>query len=101
MSRTTFAIRSLTISVMIAPFLAIDHIQLAMPAGAEKTARAFYAGLLGMTETSKPSELAKRGGALPATAPTPAGASALPCNTCGVASKCDSKNVAGSPTLRN
>ena len=47
---------------MIAPFLAIDHIQLAMPAGAEKTARAFYAGLLGMTETSKPSELAKRGG---------------------------------------
>jgi len=44
------------------PFLVIDHVQLAIPAGAEETARAFYSGLLGMTEIRKPSELAKRGG---------------------------------------
>ena len=33
-----------------------------MPAGAEDQARAFYAGVLGMTELPKPPELAKRGG---------------------------------------
>ena len=43
-------------------FLAIDHVQLAMPPGAEDTARAFYSGLLGMVEIPKPAELAKRGG---------------------------------------
>jgi len=43
--------------------LAIDHIQLAMPAGEEDKARAFYGGILGMTEIPKPPELAKRGGA--------------------------------------
>ena len=44
------------------PFSAIDHVQLAMPAGGEERARAFYRALLGMTEIPKPSELAKRGG---------------------------------------
>jgi len=33
-----------------------------MPAGGEETARRFYRDLLGMTETAKPPELAKRGG---------------------------------------
>jgi catechol 2,3-dioxygenase-like lactoylglutathione lyase family enzyme len=42
--------------------IAIDHVQLAMPAGEEDRARAFYAGLLGMAEIPKPPELAKRGG---------------------------------------
>jgi catechol 2,3-dioxygenase-like lactoylglutathione lyase family enzyme len=44
------------------PFLAIDHVQLAMPAGGEDTARHFFVDLLGMTEISKPTEIAKRGG---------------------------------------
>jgi len=43
-------------------FLAIDHVQLAMPPGAEEAARAFYSGLFGMDEIVKPAELAKRGG---------------------------------------
>jgi catechol 2,3-dioxygenase-like lactoylglutathione lyase family enzyme len=43
-------------------FTAIDHVQLAMPAGEEDSARAFYCDLLGMTELPKPVELAKRGG---------------------------------------
>ena len=41
----------------------IDHVQLAMPAGREDEARAFYAWLLGIPEIPKPPELAKRGGA--------------------------------------
>jgi catechol 2,3-dioxygenase-like lactoylglutathione lyase family enzyme len=44
------------------PFTAIDHVQLAMPPGAEDSARRFYGDLLGMTELPKPPELAKRGG---------------------------------------
>jgi len=44
------------------PFDAIDHVQLAMPAGREDDARAFYSQLLGMSELPKPAELAKRGG---------------------------------------
>lgn len=44
------------------PFTAIDHVQLAMPPGAEDDARRFYGDLLGMVEVAKPSELAKRGG---------------------------------------
>lgn len=44
------------------PFTAIDHVQLAMPAGAEGAARSFYRDLLGMSEVPKPAELAKRGG---------------------------------------
>jgi catechol 2,3-dioxygenase-like lactoylglutathione lyase family enzyme len=43
--------------------LAIDHVQLAMPAGEEEKARAFYVNLLGFQEIPKPAELAKRGGA--------------------------------------
>ena len=42
--------------------IAIDHVQLAMPAGAEDKARNFYSGILGLTEIPKPAELANRGG---------------------------------------
>jgi catechol 2,3-dioxygenase-like lactoylglutathione lyase family enzyme len=41
----------------------IDHVQLAMPAGREDEARAFYSVLLGLPEVPKPEDLAKRGGA--------------------------------------
>ena len=47
---------------MTKPFLSIDHVQLAMPADGEDTARAFYGEVLGMIEVPKPTELAKRGG---------------------------------------
>ena len=40
----------------------LDHVQIAMPAGREDAARAFYGGLLGMTELRKPPVLAARGG---------------------------------------
>ena len=40
----------------------IDHVQLAMPSGGETAARAFYTGLLGITEKAKPPRLAARGG---------------------------------------
>jgi catechol 2,3-dioxygenase-like lactoylglutathione lyase family enzyme len=40
----------------------LDHVQLAMPPGEEDAARAFYAGVLGLTEVPKPENLAKRGG---------------------------------------
>ncbi|HEX3695805.1 MAG TPA: VOC family protein [Polyangia bacterium] len=43
--------------------VAIDHVQLAMPVGGEAEARAFYAGLLGLTGAPRPPELARRGGA--------------------------------------
>lgn len=39
-----------------------DHVQVAMPRGREDAARAFYAGLLGMSEVPKPPALAVRGG---------------------------------------
>ena len=42
--------------------LAIDHVQLAMPAGGEAAARGFYGDVLGLPETPKPAHLAKRGG---------------------------------------
>jgi catechol 2,3-dioxygenase-like lactoylglutathione lyase family enzyme len=45
------------------PFVAFDHVQLAMPPGREADARAFYVGACGMTELPKPAELARRGGA--------------------------------------
>jgi catechol 2,3-dioxygenase-like lactoylglutathione lyase family enzyme len=45
------------------PFSAIDHVQLAMPAGGETAARAFYGVALGMREIQKPPALAARGGA--------------------------------------
>jgi catechol 2,3-dioxygenase-like lactoylglutathione lyase family enzyme len=43
--------------------VAIDHVQLAMPAGGEADARTFYSGLLGLEEVPKPAALAERGGA--------------------------------------
>lgn len=43
-------------------FVALHHVQLAMPRGEEEAARAFWAGLLGMTELEKPPVLAARGG---------------------------------------
>ncbi|HEX2207238.1 MAG TPA: VOC family protein [Longimicrobium sp.] len=42
---------------------ALNHVQLAMPRGAEEAARAFYAGVLGLEEVPKPENLARRGGA--------------------------------------
>ena len=39
-----------------------DHVQLAMPPGGEDLARSFYRDLLGLPETPKPSNLARRGG---------------------------------------
>ena len=40
--------------------IGLDHVQLAMPRGEEDQARAFYAGVLGLTEVPKPE--ADRGG---------------------------------------
>jgi catechol 2,3-dioxygenase-like lactoylglutathione lyase family enzyme len=45
------------------PLLTIDHVLLAMPAGAEDKARAFYTGVLQLDEMVKPPGLALRGGA--------------------------------------
>jgi catechol 2,3-dioxygenase-like lactoylglutathione lyase family enzyme len=42
--------------------LSIDHVQIAMPAGEEEKARAFYVNVLGFNEIPKPVELAQRGG---------------------------------------
>lgn len=44
-------------------WVAIDHVQLAIPVGAEDEARSFYVGVLGLTETPKPAVMAARGGA--------------------------------------
>ena len=44
------------------PIRHIDHILIAMPAGREDEARAFYHGILGLTEKIKPPQLAARGG---------------------------------------
>ena len=43
--------------------VALDHLQLAMPAGREAEARAFYRDILGLPELTKPANLAVRGGA--------------------------------------
>lgn len=40
----------------------LHHMQLAMPAGGESQARAFYGTLLGLAEITKPARLAARGG---------------------------------------
>jgi catechol 2,3-dioxygenase-like lactoylglutathione lyase family enzyme len=40
----------------------LDHVQLAMPASREQDARAFYGGVLGLAEITKPSALCDRGG---------------------------------------
>jgi len=39
-----------------------DHVQVAIPRGAEDAARRFYGGVLGMTEQPKPAALLGRGG---------------------------------------
>ena len=44
------------------PVRHIDHILIAMPPGREDEARAFYHGILGLTERVKPPKLAARGG---------------------------------------
>lgn len=44
------------------PIKALDHVQLAMPAGREDEADAFYRDLLGFTVVPKPPLLAARGG---------------------------------------
>lgn len=44
-------------------FVRLHHVQLAMPAGREDEARAFFVGVLGMSEIAKPPVLAGRGGA--------------------------------------
>ncbi|MGW6141686.1 VOC family protein [Streptomyces sp. NPDC055144] len=41
---------------------ALDHVQLAAPAGSEDVLRRFYGDALGMTQTPKPPALAARGG---------------------------------------
>jgi len=43
--------------------LALDHVQMAIPAGGEDSARAFYVGVLGFTEQAKPERLVAGGGA--------------------------------------
>ena len=40
----------------------IDHVQLALPRGAESEAVAYFVGVLGMTQLPKPEPLASRGG---------------------------------------
>ena len=44
------------------PVRRIDHILIAMPAGREDEARAFYHGMLGLAEKPKPTQLEARGG---------------------------------------
>ncbi|WP_435417007.1 VOC family protein [Parerythrobacter aurantius] len=41
--------------------LGLDHVQLAIPAGGEDQARAFWVGLLGLTEVPKPPQLSPAG----------------------------------------
>ncbi|MFD8755699.1 VOC family protein [Kitasatospora sp. NPDC059577] len=43
-------------------FERLDHVQLDIPAGTEDRCRAFWSGVLGMTELPKPPVLAARGG---------------------------------------
>jgi catechol 2,3-dioxygenase-like lactoylglutathione lyase family enzyme len=38
-------------------FLALDHVQLGMPPGSDEAARAFYVGVLGLTEIAPPAPL--------------------------------------------
>lgn len=42
--------------------MGIHHVQLACPAGSEDVLRAFYGGVLGLTEKAKPPALVGRGG---------------------------------------
>ncbi len=49
--------------------VALDHVQVAMPAGGEDKAEAFYAGVLGLHRHPKPEPMASRGGCWFSTAP--------------------------------
>jgi catechol 2,3-dioxygenase-like lactoylglutathione lyase family enzyme len=40
----------------------LNHVQICIPQGAEKTGRAFYCGVLGLLEIEKPEALQPRGG---------------------------------------
>ena len=44
------------------PDFALDHVQVAIPAGSEDIARTYWIDLIGLTETPKPLALASRGG---------------------------------------
>jgi catechol 2,3-dioxygenase-like lactoylglutathione lyase family enzyme len=44
------------------PIIRLDHVQVAIPEGAEGEARAFYCALLGFSELEKPEALRARGG---------------------------------------
>jgi catechol 2,3-dioxygenase-like lactoylglutathione lyase family enzyme len=44
-------------------YVRLHHVLLAMPPGQEDQARAFYSGVLGMTEVEKPAAMTPRGGA--------------------------------------
>lgn len=44
-------------------WVGIDHVQLAIPVGAEDAARRFYADVLSLAEVPKPASMAARGGA--------------------------------------
>ena len=48
-------------SRVMSTLLCLEHVQLDMPPGAEAAARAFYAGVLGMSEISKPRTLSPTG----------------------------------------
>lgn len=42
--------------------VALDHVQIAIPAGGEDEARRFFGELLGLDEIARPGELSNRGG---------------------------------------
>jgi catechol 2,3-dioxygenase-like lactoylglutathione lyase family enzyme len=44
------------------PAAALDHVQVAMPAGGEEAARRFYGGVLGLAEIAKPAPMQATGG---------------------------------------
>ncbi len=44
------------------PAAALDHVQVAMPAGGEEAARRFYGGVLGLAEVAKPEPMQASGG---------------------------------------
>ena len=46
----------------VGEIVGLHHVQLAMPAGQEDVARAFYRGVLGLIEEHKPAHLLARGG---------------------------------------
>jgi catechol 2,3-dioxygenase-like lactoylglutathione lyase family enzyme len=49
-------------TVMTPVVVALDHVQLAMPAGQEDVAEEFYSGILGFMRVAKPPHLEARGG---------------------------------------